>query len=224
MIIVFSGVDGAGKSTQIDLLTSFIKKSDLTVYSIWSRGGYTPGFEFFKKVLRATMGKKAIPSGKGSGREKAMSNSIVSRLWLMIAMLDLLILYAVIIRAKSFLGNVVICDRYLGDTFIDFSLNFPGSNFKNMWLWKLLVAISPKPDVSFLFILPVEESMRRSKLKNEPFPDSKEVLGQRLEIYATSKLFNGQNWSKIDGLDSIDASAHRIKDKVLFVLNHTNAS
>ena len=224
MIIVFSGIDGSGKSTQIDLLTSFIKQSGFTVYSVWSRGGYTPGFEFFKKVLRATMGKKAIPSGKGSGREKAMSNSIVSRLWLMIAMLDLLILYAVIIRAKSFLGNVVICDRYLGDTFIDFSLNFPSSNFEKMWLWKLLVVISPKPDASFLFILPVEESMHRSKLKNEPFPDSKEVLEQRLEIYVASKLFNGQNWSKIDGLDSIDSSANRIKDKVLSVLNHINAS
>ena len=224
MIIVFSGIDGSGKSTQIDLLTSFIKQSGFTVYSVWSRGGYTPGFEFFKKVLRATMGKKAIPSGKGSGREKAMSNSIVSRLWLMIAMLDLLILYAVIIRAKSFLGNVVICDRYLGDTFIDFSLNFPGSNFKNMWLWRLLVATSPKPDVSFLFILPVEESMRRSKLKNEPFPDSKEVLVRRLEIYTTIKLFNDGNWVKIDGFDAISVTTGIIKDKVLPILRRTNAS
>ena len=224
MIIVFSGVDGAGKSTQIDLLTSFIKKSDLTVYSIWSRGGYTPGFEFFKKVLRATMGKKAIPSGKGSGREKAMSNSIVSRLWLMIAMLDLLILYAVIIRAKSFLGNVVICDRYLGDTFIDFSLNFPSSNFEKMWLWKLLVTISPKPDIGFLFTLPVEESIYRSKLKNEPFPDSKEVLVRRLEIYTASKLFNDSNWVKIDGFNTISATAGIIKDKALPILRRTNAS
>ena len=72
--------------------------------------------------------------------------------------------------------------------------------------------------------MPVEESMHRSKLKNEPFPDSKEALEQRLEIYVTSKLFNGQNWVKIDGLDSIDSSANRIKDKVLSVLNHINAS
>jgi dTMP kinase len=224
MIIIFSGIDGAGKSTQIELLTRMIQEIDLNVYSIWSRGGYTPGFELLKKVLRNTLGKKVVPSGRNNKRDKAMSNSLVSRLWLMIAMLDLLVLYAITIRIKSLLGRVVICDRYLGDTFIDFSLNFPSSNFEKMWLWKLLEAISPKPDASFLFILPVEESMHRSKLKNEPFPDSKEVLEQRLEIYTASKLFNGQNWVKIDGLGSIDSSANRIKDKVLSALNHTNAS
>ena len=224
MIIVFSGVDGAGKSTQIDLLTSFIKKSDLTVYSIWSRGGYTPGFEFLKKVLRATLGKKVIPSGKDGGRDKVMSNSLIGYLWLMIAILDLLILYAIIIRIKSLLGKVVICDRYIGDTFIDFSLNFPSSSFENMWLWKLLMVISPKPNVSFLFTLPVEESMYRSKLKNEPFPDSKEVLVRRLEIYTASKLFNDGNWMKIDGFDTISTTAGIIKDKVLPILRCTNAS
>ena len=224
MIIVFSGVDGAGKSTQIDLLKKQITGRRLSVSSVWSRGGYTPGFELLKKSVRIVLGKKSIASGRNEKRDKAMSNSLVSRLWLMIAMLDLLVLYAVIVRIKSFLGRVVICDRYLGDTFIDFSLNFPSSNFENMWLWRFLVAISPESDVSFLFILPVEESMHRSKLKNEPFPDSKEVLERRLEIYVTSKLFNGQNWVKIDGLDSIDSSANLIKDKVLSVLNHINAS
>jgi len=224
VIIVFSGVDGAGKSTQIDLLKKQITGRRLSVSSVWSRGGYTPGFELLKKSVRIVLGKKSISSGRNEKRDKAMSNSLVSRLWLMIAMLDLLVLYAVIVRIKSFLGRVVICDRYLGDTFIDFSLNFPSSNFENMWLWRFLVAISPESDVSFLFILPVEESMHRSKLKNEPFPDSKEVLERRLEIYVTSKLFNGQNWVKIDGLDSIDSSANLIKDKVLSVLNHINAS
>ena len=224
MIIVFSGIDGAGKSTQIDLLKEQIAEQGPPVSSVWSRGGYTPGFELLKKFIRIIFGKRSIPSGRNEKRDKTMSNSLVSRLWLMIAMLDLLVLYAITIRIKSLLGEVVICDRYLGDTFIDFSLNFPGSNFEEMWLWKILVVISPKPDVGFLFILPVKESIHRSRLKNEPFPDSRKLLGQRLEIYVTSKLFNGQNWAEIDGLDSIDSSASIIKNKVLSVLNHTNAS
>ena len=223
MIIVFSGSDGAGKSTQIDLLISSVTKSGHSACSIWSRGGYTPGFEFVKKALRTILGKKAIPSGKEDNRDRLISNSLVSRLWLIIAMLDLLVLYAIAIRIKSLFGKVVICDRYLGDTSIDFSLNFPNSNFEKMWMWRLLVAFSPKPDIGLLFNLPVEESMHRSKLKKEPFPDSEEVLEQRLKIYETSNLFSGKSWVKIDGLDSIDSSAYIIKKKVLSRLNLTNA-
>ena len=174
--------------------------------------------------MRIVLGKKLIPSGKGERRDKAMSSSLISYLWLMIAMLDLLILYVITIRIESLLGKVVICDRYLGDTFIDFSLNFSKHNFEKMWLWKLLLAVSPKPNIGFLFILPAEESMYRSKLKYEPFPDSKEVLEQRLKIYGTSRFFKDKHWVKIDGLNSIESSASFIKDKVFHALNCVNAS
>jgi len=224
VIIVFSGVDGSGKSTQIDILKEQLAKQGHPVYSLWSRGGYTPGFELLKKILRCILGKKSVPSGRNKKRDKAMSNTLIIRLWLMIAILDLLALYVITIRLKSFLGNVVICDRYLGDTFIDFSLNFSNSNFEKMWLWKLLVVIYPKPDVGFLFTLPVKESLGRSKLKNEPFPDSKEVLENRLKVYEASEFFNGNNWVKIDGLEPIDSSARTIEEKAFFKLNRINAS
>ena len=211
MIIVFSGVDGAGKSTQIDLLKKQISEQSIPVESIWSRGGYTPGFELIKKIIRIILGKKSTPSGRGKKRDKVMSNPLVGRLWLIVAMLDLLVLYAIVIRFKSLLGRVVICDRYLGDTFIDFSLNFPEHDFEKIWLWKLLVIFSPNPDASFLFTLPVEDSMQRSKLKNEPFPDSKDTLKNRIAIYKKSSLFNAKNWTRINGLDSIEFNANVIK-------------
>jgi len=58
MIIVFSGVDCAGKSTQIELLKKEFLSQGVTAQSLWSRGGYTPGFELFKKFLRIIFGKK----------------------------------------------------------------------------------------------------------------------------------------------------------------------
>jgi len=223
MIIVFSGIDCAGKSTQIDLIKKSIFKQGISVNCLWVRGGYTSGFEFLKKIIRFILGTNLAPSGKNTKRDKMISNSLIKRLWLSLAILDLLITFF-LIRIKSLLGQIIICDRYIGDTFIDFSLNFPNSNFEKTWLWKLLMITAPRPNLGFLFILPVDESMYRSKLKNEPFPDAEEVLRMRLEIYLTSKFFMGQGWSKIDGLESINSIAIQIKDIVFSKIINSNAT
>lgn len=224
MIIVFSGVDASGKSTQIELLKNKLSENGFNFYYLWSRGGYTNGFELIKKAVRLIFGSKSIPSGKSTKRDKAMSNILVARLWLMIAMIDLFYLYVLKIRFKTLMGNVVLCDRYIGDTFIDFSINFPRINFEKMWLWRLLLITYPKPDIGFIFVLPIEMSMIRSKLKNEPFPDSKETLAKRLKIYLESDLFNDGVWVKIDGIESIDSTSRRIKDKTFTSLSKINAS
>ena len=224
MIIVFSGVDGSGKTTQIELLKKKLSKEGFHFYYLWSRGGYTKGFELIKKAVRFIFGRKLIPSGNSLKRDKVMSNTLVARLWLMIAMIDLLYLYVLKIRFKSLMGNVVLCDRYLGDTFIDFSINFPRVNFEKMLLWRLLLLAHPKPDLGFVFVLPVQKSMIRSKLKNEPFPDSKETLAKRLKIYLESNLFDDGVWVKIDGIESIDSTSRKIKDKTFSFLSKINAS
>ena len=79
--------------------------------------------------------------------------------------------------------NVVICDRYLIDTQIDFELNFPQENVREWWLWKTLAAVAVKPKHHFILTIPVAESQRRSILKEEPFPDTLEVLEVRLKSY-----------------------------------------
>jgi len=49
-IIFFSGLDGAGKSTQIDILKNHYLNQNKKVYYFWSRGGYTPGFQRLKNI------------------------------------------------------------------------------------------------------------------------------------------------------------------------------
>ena len=203
MIISFSGLDGAGKSTQIDLLVKRLEVEGKKTKYLWSRGGYTPMFNLMKDILRKLRPQSVPKSGKSEKRSEAFKSPKVRKWWLRLAMIDLILLYGVYIRWLNLLGYTVICDRYLKDTEIDFNLNFPMEKIGEWRLWKILNRLIPQPDVSFLFVIPVEESLRRSKLKNEPFPDSPEVLHQRLDTYMTMQKQNS-NLVLMDGRKSIE--------------------
>jgi dTMP kinase len=108
------------------------------------------------------------------------------------------------------MGRVVIADRYLWDTWIDFKLNFPGCDFDKWLLWKILKVISPKPNHFFLLLIPVEESLRRSQLKEEPFPDPPEILQQRLDYYY--RFSKSMGWHVIQCVQPIDDIAREIAE------------
>jgi thymidylate kinase len=182
-LITFGGLDGAGKSTQIALLTDYLVNRGRKPVYIWTRGGYTSVLQGLKTLSRRFLSRRLPPPGKSPQRSQAFSKWWVRRLWLSLSLLDLLWVYGVQIRWHRYRGRLVLCDRYLWDTAIDFRLNFPQEKLDHYWLWRLLERISPRPDAAFLMLLSVEESQRRSEMKGEPFPDSPEVLRQRLADY-----------------------------------------
>jgi thymidylate kinase len=213
-LIVFSGLDGAGKSTQISLLMETIRKQGLSPYYLWSRGGYTPFFNLLKGLIRLASFGLAIPqSGLSPRRERAFSKPWVQAAWLLIAIWDLILLYGIWIRLQKLLGKVVICDRYLWDTLVDFRLNFPALNIESWWLWKLLIRISPVPEVVFLMLIPVSESIRRSSFKGEPFRDSTQILTDRRKQY--QELARQKHWVRLDGSQSIGILENLISKDVL---------
>lgn len=214
MIVTFSGMDGSGKTTQINKLISKLGNQKKDVSYIWARGGYTPGFELLKKIIRKLFGKSVPKVGNSMTRKKIISRPFVSWVWLNISMFDMAILYGLIVRVKLLFGNTVICDRYIDDTALDFKLNFPHINCENMFAWKFLNFVTPRPDKSFLFLIPVEVSMQRSVQKNEPFPDSKEILESRLNSYNDSNLFCQDKYFVVDGTKNI-GEVESIIDKVM---------
>lgn len=180
----FSGLDGAGKTTQIALLVEALQKAGSPARIVWARGGYTPGFEFLKRCARS-LRAPGIPTvqGRTPERERAFRRDAVRRTWLVIAVLDLLLYYGLWIRVLRLLGWNVVADRYLFDTEVDFRLTYPDDDVESWALWRLLKRVTPKPDRHFVMLVPVEESLRRSVLKGEPFADDEPTLTLRLAHY-----------------------------------------
>ncbi|HBG05052.1 MAG: hypothetical protein A2075_16590 [Geobacteraceae bacterium GWC2_58_44] len=211
-LIVFSGIDGAGKSTQITSLTRALAASGHKPVYLWTRGGYTGPFNTLKTIVRKILGKKVLPSGRTVARTKAFRMGWVRTVWLTLAILDLALVYGIYLRWLCLTGRTVIADRYLSDTWIDFTLNFPGADFDDWPLWKLLELVTPQPDHAFLLLIPVEESLRRSKQKDEPFPDSEEVLKQRLAHYTRFSCTG--DWHMINCTRLLDDIAAEIASTV----------
>ena len=207
--MAFSGLDGAGKSTQIAHLVTRLESKGEHPTVIWTRGGYTPLFRALKGLLRRVLrGRIVPPAGRTAQRQRALSRPIVRRLWLTLAILDLIWVYGVLIRWRRWRGQTVICDRYLWDTLLDFRLNFPQEQVERWWLWRVLQVVSPRPDVAFALLIPVDESIRRSRQKNEPFSDPVEVLERRLVAYRELEKRTG--WYVLDGCRPVHELAEEI--------------
>lgn len=191
--VVFCGVDGAGKSTQIQRLAASLRQLGWEPVVLWTRIGYTPGMQGTKNLVRYFLRRQSIPPGVSAARTQALDRHWVRRWWIRWALLDLIWRWAVVARWYAWRGNPVIYDRYLMDSQIDIQLHFPGEKIESYWLWKLLVGLIPPPTVEFLLMVPVETYLRRSVAKNEPFPLTPERFLDRYELYAAQAQHSGRH-------------------------------
>lgn len=203
LLIALSGIDGAGKSTQLEKLKYFFSSADQETVTLWTRGGYTPGINRIKDLSRKFAGKKLPPSGNSSQREQILGRSWVQKVWLTLAILDLVRIYGIHVRIWLWRDKVVICDRFLWDTLIDFKILFPHVAVEQWNLWRFLVWITPRPALQCLLMIPLELSESRCAQKYEPFPDTPERRRRRYALYAqASPLYN---WRKIDSTQTVES-------------------
>src|SRR2546425_10268437 len=106
-LVTFSGLDGAGKSTQIDLLRARRGARGLETTVVWVRGGYTPILCRLKSLARRAAGRHLPPPGPGEQRRAALGRPWLRRAWLVAALVDLAWLVVVRVRILRRRGRVV---------------------------------------------------------------------------------------------------------------------
>lgn len=211
-MITFSGIDCSGKSTQIDIVVKNLEKEGKKCSVIWSRGGYTPWIEAFKTMIRPD--KNYSKEEKEAYRASISGNGRKSKLLLWASICDLIRYYGIVFRWIELRGTTLICDRYIWDTYIDFKVKYPGIEFENWLIWKLLIRMYYKPQHSIILTIPAEESVRRSMLKNDPHPEPIEMRKKRINMYFEE--IRNKRWT-----NTVDAtvSIQEVAEQVAYILN-----
>lgn len=201
MIVSFSGIDSAGKTTQINLLEQYCINNKIKYRKIWAKARGTPGIEFVKNLVRRD--KKMSMEQKRTYRAAIYKSYYKQKILLMASFGDLVWYFGIYYRILARKNEILILDRYLWDTYIETKCEFDQIEFENWFIWKLLITISPRPDVSVLYIIPSEESLKRDIQKGDLFIDSIEQKKNKIDLYM--KLVNKNKWTNIiNGMQSVN--------------------
>lgn len=183
-VISFSGIDGCGKSTQIEIITNKWNSKGVKYKIIWARPGSTPGLILAKKIYR-TVFRSAPKVGRSEKRTRMLKASNIGKLWLYLSMLEIVFIYAIITRLYAFMRYRVLCDRNFADSLIDYEVML-GAQFYDTKFGRTMRSICAA-DLSVLFDISIEESDRRCVEKYEPYPDLPEEKKLRYNLYQKYK-------------------------------------
>ncbi len=148
-LVSFSGIDGAGKGTQIEALRSKAENAGLRVLLI----------TFWDQVARLTRirevaGHTLFRGDKGIGtpaapivrRDKNVRSWLMTGVRLGLYFLDAVSLRFVVQRAVRAPADLVICDRYIYDELANLTLRNPAMRV----YVRLVLKLVPKPHIRYL--------------------------------------------------------------------------
>lgn len=148
-LISFSGIDGAGKSTQIDNLCARLRQAGLTLrlLTFWDDAATL-------KRVREGAGHKVFGGDKGVGspdqpihrRDKNVRSPAMTLVRLGLYFLDAISLRRVARRALRSGADVIVFDRYLYDELANLDFDKPALR---LYL-RLLLSFVPRPQAAFV--------------------------------------------------------------------------
>lgn len=148
-VFSFSGIDGAGKSTQIAQLRQYLDQLGVrvSIYTFWDD---VVAFARIREGLSLSLfkGDKGIgsPDRPIVRRDKNVKSGFVVAFRLLLYSFDVLRLCMVAHRVGADAADVIIFDRYIYDELA----NLPADQWLIRLYIRLMLKLTPKPDIALL--------------------------------------------------------------------------
>ena len=159
VLISFSGIDGSGKSTQIERLDARLKQAGLRVLHLafWDNVVVLPRFR--AGVSHRVLGGEL---GIGSPEKPVARYDKNARKWYLtlarspLYFFDVLSLRKVVAEARSSDADVIIFDRYIYDQLAVVPGHGPGRAYV-----RFLLSLAPRPELAYVLDADPEAAMKR---------------------------------------------------------------
>lgn len=148
-LISISGVDGSGKTTQIELLEKRIKETRPNTLIVWSRWRPLSSLPLLALMRQLGYAKVHATSSIGFVETRISQKTGLSTLWCFLTQLDNLMKTGLKVVIPLLLGKIVICDRYVVDLIVENMADLHDSP-EQMRIGHKLLRLLPHPDRAFL--------------------------------------------------------------------------
>jgi len=185
LIVSFSGIDGAGKSTQIQKLREYLAAHGVAVKELtfWDNVVMFPRMRagFSRRVLQSD-GSIGSPEKPADRRDKNTQNAPLLLGRSVLHFFDVANLRRIVRKAKAENSGVVIFDRYIYDQLAA----LPMQTWWARAFARVLLRVAPKPDLSY--VLDADPEVARARKPEYPLEFMRKYRSSYLELRKMANL------------------------------------
>jgi thymidylate kinase len=160
LVITFSGIDGSGKSTQIEKLSKYLAQAGIPVHilALWDDVAlFRDARSHFSRTVLQSDSAVGTPERPVERKDKnAQTGPLLFGRSILYA-LDLISLRGTVRRARTEIGGVIIFDRYIYDQIAA----LPMQHWLTRAYAKFLLSFTPKPDLGYVLDAEPEDARAR---------------------------------------------------------------